>query len=982
MTPPEAPRRKATAKRSRTGQRKAAGRQVDATAPAEEPTEQAVDQATDQPTEQPDHPAGTAPGSAADIAADISAEQARTQDAPHDAEGLGDPSTTADVLLSDGSVGRIRALRPDDEEALDRLHDRVSDENLRLRFFSASRKASRDYVDHLLRDEGPLVLVAEARAAGDSGREIVALGTAEPIGPEVAEIAFLVDDSNHGRGLGSLLLEHLAALGRAHGIRRFEAEVLAENHAMLGVFLAAGFTTTRHPEAGEVHVEMDTVASARAVAAADEREARAETRSLRPLLYPRSVAVAGVRADGSGVGAAALRTIAGSGFGGPVYVVHPRAARGRRIAGVPAYRSVTKIPEHVDLVVVAVPAANVIAALEDAAAAGVGAAVVVTSGFAEMGEEGARLQARMLDLARASSMRIVGPNSLGVIANHVDLRLNATFSGEEPPVGGLAVATQSGGVGIVIDDLARELGLGVGALVSLGDKVDVSSNDLLAAWRDDEHVAAAALYLESFGNAPKFVRFARRFSERKPLLAVLGSRSVRRGGVEAKQHVGVDALFAQSGVISCQSAEEMVEAALLLTQQPLPRGPRVGILSNAQGLGNLAADAAEEWGLVVPELSEELWQRITRDAVGFGTSRNPVDAGISAGAGQIAAIAEELVASGEIDAMIVVLVSTQVIDVAAAVEEAPRIRRRHPELPVLIVPIGGLQAVPTPLDGVTRFGSARAAARALGRAWRYAEWLSVAREPLAGVDAERGSRARALADDLLGFPDSGSWLGPEATERLLGDYGLAPIGPVVQDPVTAAQSSTEIGFPVAVKVAGRDIVHKTERGLVRVGLRSAAEVVTAVRAFERELGHEDIAVRVQPVVAGTEVALSVRRDPVFGPLVTVSGGGLSSELWDDRVRLVPPVTRGDASRALRALRAWPALDASPQRDLELEALERLVVQVGQLAEEVPQIAELDVNPVIVGDGCACLVDVNVRLGPLDQLDLGVPRQLRRSLPVR
>src|SRR3954468_15354681 len=354
--------------------------------------------------------------------------------------------TPADVLLRDGSVAVVRLAGPPDVAALDALHESVSDDSLRMRFFTASRRAAHQYVVHLTEDPQPLVLVVER------GGEIGAVGTAEPVGPEVAEVAFLVADGLHGLGVGTLLLEHLAAAGRAHGVRRFVAEVLAENHAMLTVFLDAGFTVTRRPEGGTVHVEMDTIASAAAVAAADEREAQAETRSLQPLLYPRSVAVTGVRRDGSGVGAAVLRSVVAGGYTGDLAVVHRSASE---IEGVRAHPRLVDVPGQVDLVVVAVPAPAVLSALEDAADAGVPAAVVISSGFEELGEEGARMQRDLLDLARRRSIRVVGPNCLGLMSNHPDIRLDATFSGSVPPPGGLAVASQSGGVGIVLSDVAR-----------------------------------------------------------------------------------------------------------------------------------------------------------------------------------------------------------------------------------------------------------------------------------------------------------------------------------------------------------------------------------------------------------------------------------------------------------------------------------------------------------------------------------------------
>ena len=883
----------------------------------------------------------------------------------------------ADVLLSDGSVAIIRSLVPDDEAAVTALHERTSDDNLRLRFFTPNRRVAAAYVEHLGADPDTLALVVER--AGD----VVALGTAEPVGPGGAEVSFLVDDTLHGLGLGSLLLEHLAAAGRDRGLRRFVAEVLGDNHGMIAVFLDAGFAVTRDAEGGYVHVEMDTAASAAAVDAADERECRAETLSLHPLLYPRSVAVTGVRRDGTGVGAAVLRSIVAGGFTGTVHAVHPTVTE---IGGVPARPRLVDVPGPVDLAVIAVPATAVLATLADAADAHIPAAVVISSGFEELGEEGASMQRAMLDLARRRSIRIVGPNCLGLMSNLPDISLDATFSGSVPPPGGLAFASQSGGVGIVLSDVARAMGLGVGSFVSLGNKADVSSNDLLAAWRDDPRVTAAALYLESFGNALKFARFARRFAERKPLLAVVGGRSAggRRAGAShtaaaASPAVGVDALFAQAGVIACDGAEDMAETALLLVEQPLPRGTRVAVLSNAGGMGVLAADAADEHGLVVPELSPELRTKVARHVSGTTGTGNPVDAGAGAAPDDLAAVADLVLGSGEVDALVVVLVATGVGDVAPVMDLLPGLRSAHPEVPVLLVPMGGLSA-PGPLPGVTTYAGTTAAMRALGRAARYAAWRA---HPRAAVEAgapEVGARARELAAGLLEKSgDTDGWLAAEDITALLDDYDLAPEGRVVHDPVTAATAAAELGYPVAVKVADPDVVHKTDRGLVRVGMRSAPEVVAAVRDFERELGREGGAVLVQPLGSGVEIAVGVVRDPGFGPLVMVAAGGTATDLWDDRAFLLPPVTRQDAARAIRSLRTWPLLDGfRGQPRADSAALEDLVVRLGRLAEDVPQVADVDLNPVLVGpDGCV-RVDVKVRLADAVPVDAGIPRRLRRT----
>ncbi|GAB6987689.1 bifunctional GNAT family N-acetyltransferase/acetate--CoA ligase family protein [Nocardioides pyridinolyticus] len=871
------------------------------------------------------------------------------------------------MLLRDGSIATIRPACDADLPALRDLHDRVGEETLRLRFFSLSRVAARTYVEHLERSADVLVLVAE-----HDGR-LVAVATAEPVNPTTSEVSFLVDDLSHGLGLGSLLLEHLAAAGRERGVRRFVAEVLSENRAMLEVLTDAGFAVLRHTAAGSVHVELDTGVSWAALRAADERERKAEEWSLHPVLYPRSVAVVGARRDGTGIGAAVVRAIRSGGFRGRLWVVQPGTETG----------SVRDLPHGVDLVVVTVPAPAVAAVVEEAAAVGAHGVAVLSAGFAELGEAGALLEDRILDTARRHSMRVVGPNCLGILSNHPDVRLDATFSGVVPPSGGLAIASQSGGVGIVVEEAARRLGLGVLAMVSLGNKLDVSGNDLLAAWQDDGRVTAAALYLESFGNACKFARFARRFSEVKPLLAVVGGRSAggRRAGAShtaaaATPTLGVHALFAQAGVIACDGAEDLTETALLLAEQPLPRGNRLAVLSNAGGLGVLAADAAEQRGLVVPPLSADVRDRLSPYVAGTSGTGNPVDAGAGGRPGDLASLAGLLLGDGEVDALLVLLVPTALGDPGAAVELLPALRRRHPDKPVVLVRYGGADGAPRgELPGVTCLPSIEAAARALGRVSQYAAWRREPHEPDAHVDTVAGDRARRRALDHLTTHGEG-WLDTDAVGELLGGYGLDPVGEVARGADAVVAAAARVGHPVVVKVATGDVVHRTDRGLVRVGVVGEEAVRRTVGELESVVGR-GAPMLVQPTLAGTEVALGLVRDPVLGPLVMVAAGGVHTDVWDDRAFLVPPVGRRDAARAVHSLRVAALLAGHRGTEAgDVDTLVRLVVQLGRLAEDVPEVSELDLNPVLVGPhGCA-VVDAKVRVGPITGPDAGVPRRLR------
>ncbi len=879
----------------------------------------------------------------------------------------------ADVILADGTLAVIRQVRAEDEAALNGFANRCCDESLPTRCLGFSRRNPHTYVAHVLGDQTTLALIAEANGL------LLGLGTAEPLNDATSEVALLVVDDARGDGVGALLLEHLAAMALSRGVTHLEASVLPDNHLMLSVLADSGFETARTSNREVVLVGLTTGVSEKSLALADAREFRAEENSLAPLLRPASVVVVGVRSNGTGIGATVLRLIRSGGFQGWVAAIHPRASS---LAGVPAFSSLADVPRPVDLVVLCVPAAVAPDVLAAAADIGVRAAVVISSGFSETGTDGAELQARLLSSARTHSIRVVGPNCLGILCNAPAVRLNATFNEDVPPPGSLAVASQSGGVGIVVMDLARELGVGVHTFISLGNKADVSSNDLLAAWYDDPDIRAAALYLESFGNPTKFARFARRFAERKPLLAVVGGRSAggSRAGAShtaaaATPAVGVEALFSQAGVIACDSAEELVQAALFLAEQPLPQGRRLGILSNAGGMAVLAADEAAELGLDVPEFSGKLRNLLAAVAHHTTGTSNPVDGGAGVLPTEFAMMADTILASGEVDALLIVPVATGVSDGVATMTELARVRGKHPKLPVVAVPLGGLVSV----DGeprLTSYRSTSTALRALGRAVRYAEWLAVPRGRLhlSGPDEVVARRKDVRA--LLPSNGADTWLRPDQANVLLAPYGIKPLGRTVHNTHDAEAVASEIGFPVALKVADADVVHKTERGLVRVGLRTPEDIRDAMNHFSREL-HGEPAVLVQPVVQGIEIALGVIHDRAFGPLVMVAAGGVATSVWDDRVFLVPPLSDADAARALRSLKVWPLLTGFRGAEAaDIDALITMVVNVGRLAVDLPEVAELDLNPVLVGPtGCA-VVDVKTRLSEPVGPDYSAPRQLR------
>jgi acyl-CoA synthetase (NDP forming)/GNAT superfamily N-acetyltransferase len=890
--------------------------------------------------------------------------------------------SAVDVLLSNGRIARIRPVVPGDRLALERLHDEASDDAVRWRFFTTNRATGRQYADHLADPYASLDTIA---LVAEYDGEVVAVGSAEIAGVQTAEVAFLVADVAHGLGFGTLLLEHLAAAARDRGIRRFTAEVLSDNGAMAAVFRDAGFDQSKTMSGGVTSLELDTAATERAVAAADRRECAAERRSLQPVLHPRSVAIVGVRRDGSGIGHGVLAAVVANGFAGEVYVVHPADLA---LDGCTVVPDLASIGHPVDVVVIAVPAARVLDVGRQAAAVGAGALVVVSSGFGELGDEGRLMQRQLVELARTHSMRVIGPNCLGLMVNRPDLRLNASFARTLPEIGGLALASQSGGVGLALLDAARESGLGLAYFVSLGNKADVSGNDLLAAWLEDDAVTAAALYLESFGNPRKFARVARRFSEHKPLLAIMGGRSDggRRAGLShtasaAAPSVGVEALFHHAGVIACDSVAQLADAARLLELQPLPSGPRVGIVSNAGGLGVLAADRAGELGLVVPEFDDALQASLAGLVSSTAGVSNPVDLGAGVSAERFGGAVADVVGSGQVDGVLVVIAGTGISDTTEVCLRVAAAHQTVPSVPVMFVAVGDV-TVPAPMAAIIpRFDSVEDSIDAFSKAARYAAWRAAPAGVPHPADPAIAARARAaVAPIAYGESEPHRWLPVEEIRELLSCYGIeGPVGTLAQDSPAAATAAARIGFPVVAKVADPDIVHKTDRGLVRVGLTSVEGVAAAVRAFASELDRDDFPVLVQPQLSGgVEVAVGLVNHDAFGPLVMVAAGGVATDVWGDRVFLVPPITDVDAARAVRSLRIWPLLAGfrgSPPVDVA--ALERLVAAVGRMADDVPEIAEVDLNPVILTPRGATVVDVRVRVCPSDGVpDAGIPRRLR------
>jgi acyl-CoA synthetase (NDP forming)/GNAT superfamily N-acetyltransferase len=868
-----------------------------------------------------------------------------------------------DALLMDGRIVHVRPVSEGDKEALSALYGRTSPRTRYLRFFSAGISIDRE-VKRLMRGDDHVALLAEHDGL------VVGVASYEVLSGNRAEMAILVDDAWQGDGIGTLLVEHLTAVARREGIQELVGDVLATNVSMLrtSASLAPGIARQHGEDPGVVRIQIPTQPDERALAAAGARDRTAEHNSLRPLLAPASLAVIGVSRSRSGVGYEVLRAVLAGGFTGRTYPVNPHA---KTIDGLACYPSIGAIPGEVDLAIIAVPAARVTEVVEECGAAHVGAAVVLSSGFAETGPSGAATQSQLLASARRHDVRLVGPNCIGVTNTDPFIRLNATFAPTLPLPGHLAVASQSGAVGVAILDSVERSGVGISTFVSLGNKIDVSTNDLLSYWYDDVTTTAVALYIESFGNPRRFTWLARALSTRKPILAVKSGRSVggRRAGTShtaaaAAPDVAVDTVFRQAGVLRMDTLGELLDAARLLTEQPLPAGNRVAIVGNAGGLNVLAADAAAAAKLQIVELSAALQHELAGVAPHLPGVSNPVDLGADAPPATIGRAIRALASSSEADALVVTLVATRTNDLPGALAALTEAADDQPDLPIVAVVIGADPPLKLGRGNLPVYELPEDAVRALGHACRYARWR---REPagsqpaLSGIDRNAARRIVAAA-----LAEGAGWQPVAVNRALMACYGIPLLD--TQLATNAEQAETvarDLGFPVVMKATRPGLVHKTEAGGVRLGLSDEPAVRAAYLSIAGSLDEAEPGVALQPMVpTGVELVVGVAHDALFGSLVMVGLGGVHTDLLGDRAFRALPLTDQDAAAMWRELRAAPLVTGyrgTPAMDTD--ALEQLILKVAELAKDFPEVSELDLNPVVaVASGVAAL-DVKIKLAP-------------------
>jgi acetyl coenzyme A synthetase (ADP forming)-like protein len=705
--------------------------------------------------------------------------------------------------------------------------------------------------------------------------------------------------------------------------------------------------------------------------------------SLRPFFRPRAVAVVGASRDPMSVGYRLLDAVVTNDFRGPVYPVNPKAAE---VRGLRAYPSVRDLPGPVDLALVAVPRDAVLGVVEDCAARGVPAVVVVSAGFAEAGDEGRRLQQRLAEAVRRHGMRLIGPNCLGVLTTDPEVRLNGLFASVVPPPGRVAMSSDSGALGLAVLAAAARLDVGMSAFVSVGNRADVSSNDLLEHWEHDDRTGVVLLYLESFGNPRRFARIARRVSRRKPVVAVKAGKT-RAGRRAAGSHtaalaasdVAVEALFHQTGVIRAETLEEMFDLAAALDDQGLPKGRRLAVVTNAGGPAILCADAGEAGGLVLPELSPATQQRLASFLSPAAAVANPIDMLAAASSEQYRRAVETVLGSGEVDALIVIHVAAGLATAEAVswgvTDGVAGARKAGATQPVLVcwMPEAAPRALEVPGgEKLPCYAFPEAPARVLGKVAAHAEWRAQPPGEVRDFADADTARARQVCEAALRQRGPG-WLSAEEARAVLGAAGLpAAPGGVARSADAAAALAGRLGFPVAVKLASREIVHKTEVGGVRLDLPDEAAVRRAfdeIRArLEREgrLGAME-GVLVQPMLAGgTEVMVGVTQDPLFGPLIAFGLGGIHVEILGDVCFRVTPLTDRDAAEMVRSVRGYRLFEGyRGHAPADVPALEEVLLRVSRLVEEVPEIGELDLNPVFAlppGQGCR-VADARILVRP-------------------
>jgi len=878
-----------------------------------------------------------------------------------------------EVVLKDGSRIFIRPIKKDDTENWLAFISGLSSHTKYLRFHYMPKQFAMEDARRFCTVDYNNTFAFVAEEFRNRHKQIIAIGRYYRLpNNESAEVAFVIEDQSQDRGIATKLMEWLANVARNNGITSFEADVLHENQEMMGVFQNYGFHVTSQLRNGIYHITFPIARTKMVTKKEEERERISTVTSLHYILRPRSVAVIGASRTPGSLGQLIFKYIIQNGYTGLVYPVNPHA---EAVTSVRAYPSILDVPGDVDLGIIVVPAPIVAKVADECGRKGVRALIVISDGFSERGPEGATLEKELRNIALGHGMRLIGPNCMGIINTDSAVQLNATFSQFYPPSGNVAFLSQSGALGLSILDYANNLNIGISTFVSVGNRVDVSANDFLLYWEQDPATKVILLYLESFGNPRKFARIARKLSAKKPIL-VLKSGSTPAGSHAASSHTGAlatpeitsDALFYQAGITRVDTLEKLFDLATLLSNQPVPKGNRVVIVTNGGGPGILAADACERQRLSVPDLSPELVAKlktvVKRDIV----PRNPLDMTAGATAEEYEGVLKMLATDIGNDAVITIFIPPVVVDPASiehVIRDMAPFYRRHdkPLLTCFMGQRGFKQQLGTDKEFVPGYPFPEDAVSALAKAVEYGE---MSRKPRSTPPKIRGlnrRKARKMVDNIMTQnPERPFWLSFKEICELFDCYDIRIVKTrFARTADEAAIAASEIGFPVAVKLDSTTIVHKTDVGGVKLDLKSKEEVKNAFHDIKdglTKLGHKNAMKRAavqQMLTGGVEAIVGVKQDPSFGPLIMFGLGGIYTELFEDVAARLHPLTVSDAKELISSIKTAKLFDGfrgSPPSDKQ--AVEGLLLRLSALVEDIPEIVELDMNPVKVlpqGEGC-------------------------------
>ena len=889
------------------------------------------------------------------------------------------PTPEATIVLKDGSTVAVRPVDSHDEAALTAFYGNLSPESLAFRFFASPQDIA-DVAKRLVISnyESQFGLIAS------SGNLIVGHSVYIVTGGRRAEMGIAIANEFQGRGLGLLLFAQLADAAAHNGIEVFEAVVRADNHRMLDMLRESGFPLRLRSEPGEIHAELPTALSEEAGMHFERRHAMAAQAAVQRFLAPRALAVIGTALEGATTGGVVVRDLVNAGYRGHLHLVN---GTGVAVDGYPAFTSVRDIPGEVDAAIVTSPAAAVVGVAAECAEKGVHALVVISPGFAEAGSDGVELQHRLLDICRRSGMRLVGPNCSGVLNTSPAVSLNASVIPTLPLPGKIGFLSQSGSLGAAILDLARAQGTGFSSFVSSGNNADISGTDLIQYWEADPETNLVMLYLETFGDPRQFSRVARRAARTMPILAVKGGRSAAGARAASTSHSGVvvrpstiklatsgvseDALFQQAGIIRTATLAELFGTAQVLSDQPLPAGNRVGIITNAGGPGVLCADSCEFRGLKVPDLQAEVKATLAGLVPSTASVHNPATLLAQASTDEYRRAVLAVAASRDVDSLIVIYapqVGSSAADAAGGIlEAAAAMPRAIPMVAVFMSVPDGPSLLRSGHVRIPTYPFPEDAARALGHAYRYVTWRQEPWEPappLPGIDSHRA--AAVISATLAQGP---GWLPPAAVSALLACYGLAPAeSALVATPHDAGEAAKKLGGKVALKGLVSGLIRKSDAGAVRLDLEGSHAVENAAKEITQKqaaIGQKVQAFIVQRMApTGVEMLVGVVQDRYFGPVVAVGAAGRQAELMKDAQVRLTPLGRTDAATMIRSLATYPLLDGyRGATAVNVAALEDVLMRVAAMAEAHTEIADIDFSPVVVHPQGAVIVDARVRIQP-------------------